>query len=91
MARLAGVPAAVLARAKAVLARLEQGRVATGGLAAGLGDLPLFAHEAPKNLVAEPGSDSLSTRLLGLDLDALSPRDALALLYELRRETETLL
>ena len=87
VARLAGVPAAVVARAKAVLARLEQGRAATGGLAAGLGDLPLFAHEAP----AEAAADPLRTRLCALDLDALSPRDALALLYELRREADSLL
>ena len=32
-----------LARAKAVLAKLEAGRAKTGGLAAGLDDLPLFA------------------------------------------------
>ena len=39
----AGVPAPVLKRAKSVLEKLEKGRAATGGLAAGLDDLPLFA------------------------------------------------
>ena len=43
MARLAGVPAPVIKRAKSVLEKLEKGRAATGGLAAGLDDLPLFA------------------------------------------------
>ena len=82
VARLAGVPAPVLARAKAVLDKLEKGRAATGGLAAGLGDLPLFAAA----LAAEeaPG-DGLRERLCGLDLDALAPREALDLLYELKR------
>jgi DNA mismatch repair protein MutS len=81
VAKLAGVPAPVVSRAKAVLERLEKGRAQTGGLAAGLGDLPLFAvaAEARADLV-----DTLRERLKGLDVDALSPRDALDLLYELK-------
>jgi DNA mismatch repair protein MutS len=83
VARLAGVPEAVVARAKAVLDRLEKGRAQTGGLAAGLGDLPLFAAAAQ---VEEEQCDALRDRLRALDIDALSPRDALALLYELKLE-----
>jgi DNA mismatch repair protein MutS len=83
VARLAGVPAPVLKRAKVVLDRLEKARVATGGLAAGLGDLPLFAaaYEADSEKL-----DTIRERLNGLDVDALSPREALDLLYELKRE-----
>jgi DNA mismatch repair protein MutS len=86
VARLAGVPAPVLKRAKTVLDRLEKGRAETGGLAAGLGDLPLFAaaFEAEVEVL-----DSLRERLEGLDIDALSPREALDLLYELKREAGT--
>ena len=82
VARLAGVPKPVVARAKAVLDKLEQGRAQTGGIAAGLGDLPLFAamREPP-----EERADPLRERLDMLDVDALSPRDALELLYELKR------
>ena len=83
VARLAGVPAPVVARAKAVLARLEKGRAETGGIAAGLGDLPLFAaHTTPEPVPA----DALRETLRATDVDALSPREALALLYELKRE-----
>ena len=85
VARLAGVPAPVIARAKAVLERLEKGRAETGGLAAGLGDLPLFA--AAFQAQAEQ-VDALRERLAALDLDALSPREALDLLYELQRAAE---
>ena len=46
VAKLAGLPPAVVARAKSVLAKLEAGRDATGGIAAGLDDLPLFAAAA---------------------------------------------
>ncbi len=82
VARLAGVPPSVVARAKSVLQRLEKGRAETGGLAAGLGDLPLFAAalQAPP-----PQRDALRDRLQALDADRLSPREALELMYELKR------
>ena len=83
VARLAGVSAPVLARAKAVLDRLEKGRAETGGLAAGLGDLPLFAAAME---AAEEQCDELRERLQALDVDALAPREALELLYELKRQ-----
>ena len=81
VARLAGVPAPVVARAKAVLDKLEKGRAETGGLAAGLGDLPLFAAALSAQ---EEKRDDLRDRLAGLDIDALSPREALDLLYTLK-------
>lgn len=83
VARLAGVPAGVVKRAEAVLAKLEAGREATGGLAAGLDDLPLFAAtlaEAP-----ESAKDMLRETLAAIDPDALAPRDALDALYRLKR------
>jgi DNA mismatch repair protein MutS len=79
--RLAGLPPPVLARAKAVLAKLEAGRAKTGGLAAGLDDLPLFAATLPEPAAPDP----LHAALAALDVDALSPRDALDQLYELKR------
>jgi DNA mismatch repair protein MutS len=83
VARLAGVPAPVVARAKSVLDRLEKARVTTGGLAAGLGDLPLFAAAREAEVVE---SDPLRDQLRALDVDALAPREALEILYELKRE-----
>jgi DNA mismatch repair protein MutS len=69
-----------VARAKAVLAKLEAGRDATGGIAAGLDDLPLFAAAA----AAEPSADPLAEALGGIDPDALTPREALEALYRLK-------
>jgi DNA mismatch repair protein MutS len=83
VAKLAGVPKAVVARARSVLDRLEKGRAQTGGLAAGLGDLPLFAAAAE---LGEEQCDELRERLQALDVDALTPKQALELLYELKRE-----
>ena len=82
VARLAGLPPLVLKRAKTILDRLEKGRAETGGLAAGLGDLPLFAASAQ---AAEAERDALRERLEKVDVDALAPRDALDLLYDLKR------
>ncbi len=81
VAKLAGLPPAVLARASQVLERLEKGRAETGGIAAGLGDMPLFSAALD---AAEAKVDAVRDRLAGTDLDALSPRAALDLLYELK-------
>jgi len=87
VAKLAGVSPQVLARAKSVLQKLEKGRAETGGLAAGLGELPLFAAAAAKQ--EEEVADVVRERLQTLDVDALSPREALDILYELKREAGT--
>ncbi|HEY1124773.1 MAG TPA: DNA mismatch repair protein MutS [Sphingobium sp.] len=83
VARLAGLPPPVIARAKAVLGKLEAGKAQTGGIAAGLDDLPLFAA----TIAAEPETvvDPLRERLDNVDADALSPREALDLIYELKQ------
>jgi DNA mismatch repair protein MutS len=82
VAKLAGLPPPVLARARSVLAKLEEGRAATGGIAAGLDDLPLFAAAATQE-EAEP--DALRSALADVEADALSPREALDLVYRLKR------
>ena len=83
VAKLAGLPPPVIARAKEVLGKLEAGRAKTGGLAAGLDDLPLFAA-APEPEKADPIREALDS----LDADALSPREALDAIYRLKRLAE---
>jgi DNA mismatch repair protein MutS len=80
VAKLAGLPSGVVARARSVLAKLEAGRDATGGIAAGLDDLPLFAAAQPEHM-----PDPLMTELDAIDPDSLSPREALEALYRLKR------
>jgi len=84
VAKLAGLPPPVVARARSILAKLEAGRDATGGIAAGLDDLPLFAA------AVEPvqGPDPIAAALAEINPDALSPREALETLYELKRLAE---
>ena len=81
VAKLAGLPPPVLARAKSVLAKLEEGRAATGGIAAGLDGLPLFAA-TPRE---EAAPDPLRAALADIEPDTLSPREALELVYRLKR------
>lgn len=81
VARLAGLPPVTIARAKSVLAKLEAGRAKTGGLAAGLDDLPLFAAVAEQ---VEEARDPLRTEIESIDVDALTPREALDLVYKLK-------
>ena len=82
VARLAGLPRAVVERAEEVLRLLETGE--QGGAIARLAeDLPLFA--AARN--PQPGlqPSEAEKALAALDPDALSPREALERLYELKR------
>jgi DNA mismatch repair protein MutS len=78
VAKLAGVPAPVVRRAREVLERLEG-----TGSPARLEDLPLFAAVAEK--AAPPPEPSRADRALAeIDPDGLSPREALEALYRLK-------
>jgi DNA mismatch repair protein MutS len=79
VARLAGVPPAVVARAREVLARLESEAVSH----AGLQELPLFAAVAPRP-ERPAGPSPLEAALASLDVDGMSPREAIDALYRLR-------
>jgi DNA mismatch repair protein MutS len=80
VARLAGLPERVLARARQVLGVLESR--ASGNAAPMLDDLPLFAA-APAPKPAEP--DPLKALLDRVRPDELTPREALELVYELKK------
>jgi DNA mismatch repair protein MutS len=84
--KLAGLPPAVITRAEEVLAALETGEQsgAVGRLA---DDLPLFQAARPASsfsagATAEPSE--IEEALRDADPDAMTPRDALEFLYQLR-------
>ncbi len=81
-ARLAGVPRPVLARAKQVLGQLEKGQGPHGPLTLPT-DMPLFTAPG-QNLAEEASPHPALEKLKALEIDSLSPRDALQLLYELK-------
>ncbi len=86
VAKLAGLPQEVVARAREVLAEHESAEQR-------LGD-QLTAGEDPQAPLARqltiftPLSQSVVERLRGTNLDGLSPLEALKLLYELKKEIE---
>ena len=83
VAKLAGLPEAAVARAQDVLGHLEGGERA--GIAKDLADdLPLFAA-SPKEVQKKPSSPTEAEQALeGLNLDELTPRQALEALYEIK-------
>jgi DNA mismatch repair protein MutS len=80
VAKLAGVPPAVVTRAREVLERLE-GQTASP---ARLDDLPLFAAAAEPAAPVFKGPSEVDLALAALDLDGMSPREAMDALYRLR-------
>jgi len=88
VAKLAGVPSAVIRRARAYLARLDKFNAP---------DIPqcdLFAppgaqRHLPQSERPSPDAQNLAAQLAALDPDAMTPRDALAALYELRKLLES--
>src|SRR5450830_625251 len=79
VAKLAGLPASVIERARLVLAKLEQeDRAAPKGFE----DLPLFA--APYKPSQQPQDDALALVVAALNPDEMSPRQAMEALYMLK-------
>ncbi|WP_232830427.1 DNA mismatch repair protein MutS [Oceanicella sp. SM1341] len=86
VARLAGLPAAVIERARHVLETLEEGDREGGGSRAAtlIDDLPLFSARPPAPAPAPAKASAVEARLREVLPDGLSPRAALDLVYELR-------
>ncbi|WP_420101622.1 DNA mismatch repair protein MutS [Bosea sp. (in: a-proteobacteria)] len=86
VAKLAGLPPAVVERARAILGELEKTEREKPA-ASLIDDLPLFAvpqrRAAPAPATDAP--DGLREALAGLDPDEMTPREALDALYRLKR------
>jgi DNA mismatch repair protein MutS len=80
VAKLAGVPPKVVARARDVLDRLER----ETGAPARLDDLPLFAAAAAAAEPARAAPSVVEDALRALDPDGMSPREAMEALYRLK-------
>lgn len=85
VAKLAGLPAAVITRARAVLKKLEAGDRGTTRKALAE-DLPLFAALRPKDEDDTPPPDPALSLLDATDPDELTPKAALEVLYRLKAE-----
>ena len=81
VAKLAGLPPAVIARAQAVLEILQSGEQ-SGNLAKLADDLPLFSNAPPPQTPED--NSAVKDALESIDPDSLTPRDALDALYRLK-------
>ena len=82
VARLAGLPASVVIRAREVLRQLEE-TDRKSPVRTLIDDLPLFSA-ARRQAEAEPPPDELATMLDAIAPDELTPREALEALYRLK-------
>ena len=85
VAKLAGLPSAVIARAEEVLSILEQGEQSCS--LTGLADnLPLFdkANYKPLSKILSP----IESAIGDVDPDQITPREALELIYQLKRDLD---
>jgi len=90
VARLAGMPASVITRARAILQSLEHDELTRGGRPSISGtpsepqqQLGLFQMAS-----TDPGAERLAQRLRDIDPDNLTPLQAISLLAELKKELE---
>ena len=85
VARIAGLPKSVVARARAVLARLEEGDRQNPAHSL-VDDLPLFSAGARRDpQPAPPAASRVEEMLAALNPDDLTPRDALEAIYALKK------
>jgi DNA mismatch repair protein MutS len=80
VAKLAGLPEAVVRRAEEVLKALEEGREGHTPLAH-IDELPLFGASAPK-----PKLNQVEEALRAVEPDTMTPKQALEVLYDLKRK-----
>jgi len=83
VAKLAGLPESVVARARLVLEALEKGEREGGNQKAFIDDLPLFAAK-PVSPPAPQTKSAAEGRLRDVLPDELTPKEALNLIYELK-------
>ncbi|MCZ4090533.1 DNA mismatch repair protein MutS [Sinorhizobium psoraleae] len=85
VARLAGLPASVVARAKDVLAKLEDADRKNPASQL-IDDLPLFQVAIRREESTRAGPSKVEEALKALNPDDMTPRDALDALYSLKKQ-----
>ncbi len=84
VARLAGVPERVIRRARTILRELEAGKRQEGPA------VPAETEEPGQISLERMGENDLTNRLKALDCNALTPLEAMNLLYELSQQAKNL-
>ncbi len=87
VARLAGLPATVIARAREILGALERDELTRGGRPSVSGTASDPQRQLGLFQSAVPADDGLRKKLAALDLDHMTPMEALTVLAELKKES----
>ena len=88
VARLAGLPATVIARARDILASLEHDELARGGKPS-LSGVPVVPQQQLGLFqAASPADEKLRERIREVDINRTTPIDALQILQELKRSLD---
>ena len=88
VARLAGLPGPVIDRAREILAALERDELTRGGRPSVSATADEPQRQRSLFQAGAPADDRLRDRLRAVDVDRVTPLDALTLLAELKREAE---
>ncbi len=88
VARLAGLPSSVIRRAREILNGLEQDELVRGGRPTIAGATTREGPQQQLGLFQAPSDDRLRERLREVDVNSLTPLQALTLLAELKDEVE---
>jgi DNA mismatch repair protein MutS len=88
VARLAGLPHTVVERARAILGALEHDELTRGGRPSVSGT-PREPQQQLGLFQAPPPDDGLKRRIAALEIERMTPLEALTLLADLRREAQS--
>jgi DNA mismatch repair protein MutS len=86
VARLAGLPPSVIARARDILGALETDELSRGGRPALSGSPPVAQQQLGLFQAVPEAADAIRERLRELDLNRTTPLEALQILSDLKRE-----
>ena len=88
VARLAGLPASVIARARDILSSLEQDELTRGGKPSLSGAAPAAQQQLGLFQAVSPADEKLKERIREIDINRTTPIDALRILEDLKKEVD---
>jgi DNA mismatch repair protein MutS len=88
VARLAGLPASVIARARDILASLEHDELTRGGKPTLSGEAPASQQQLGLFQSAAPADEKLREKIREIDINRTTPLDALRILEHLKKEVD---
>ena len=88
VARLAGLPASVIARARDILGSLEQDELTRGGKPSLSGAPPVAQQQLGLFQAVSPADEKLKEKLREVDINRTTPIEALQILQELKKDVD---